>query len=165
MLKAELPNDYTVFHGVHWSREYEAWTHFGEIDFVVLNRSGQVLFIEQKNGSLEETNGGLVKRYGAEEKSVAQQIHRSIDKVRDKFNRMNGKNRRLEVDYLIFCPDYRVKTVNAAGLNIERIVDAAAEEGLAERIETLLGKGERTRDGWCKGCNCRLSCSIKVAWL
>ena len=34
-LKIDLPNDYTVFHGVHWSREYEAWTHFGEIDFVV----------------------------------------------------------------------------------------------------------------------------------
>ena len=35
-----LPNDYTVFHGVHWSREYRSWTHFGEIDFVVINRAG-----------------------------------------------------------------------------------------------------------------------------
>ncbi len=26
MLKSGLPNDYTVFHGVHWSREYEGWT-------------------------------------------------------------------------------------------------------------------------------------------
>ena len=41
ILKTELPNDFTIFHGVHWSREYEAWTHFGEIDFVVLNRSGE----------------------------------------------------------------------------------------------------------------------------
>ena len=63
MLKAELPNDFTIFHGVHWSREYEAWTHFGEIDFVVLNRSGEVLFIEQKNGCLEETDEGLIKRH------------------------------------------------------------------------------------------------------
>ena len=23
-LKTQLPNDYTVFHGVHWSREYDA---------------------------------------------------------------------------------------------------------------------------------------------
>jgi hypothetical protein len=47
-------------HGVHWSREYEAWTHFGEIDFVVLNRAGKVLFIEQKNGALEEASSGVL---------------------------------------------------------------------------------------------------------
>ena len=148
MLKAELPNDFTIFHGVHWSREYEAWTHFGEIDFVVLNRSGEVLFIEQKNGGLEETDEGLVKRYGTDEKNVAQQVHRSIDKVREKFNWLNGKSRSLVVDYLIYCPDYQVKQVNAAGLNAERIVDAAAKDGLSERIQTLLGPGTETRDGW-----------------
>ena len=148
MLKAELPNDFTVFHGVHWSREYEAWTHFEEIDFVVLNRYGEVLFIEQKNGGLEETDEGLVKRYGTDEKNVAQQVHRSIDKVREKFNWLNGKNRSLVVDYLIYCPDYQIKQVNAAGLNAERIVDAAAKEGLSKRIQTLLGPGEEMRDGW-----------------
>ena len=148
MLKAELPNDFTIFHGVHWSREYEAWTHFGEIDFVVLNRSGEVLFIEQKNGSLEETDEGLVKRYGTDEKNVAQQVHRSIDKVREKFNWLNGKSRSLVVDYLIYCPDYQVRQVNAAGLNAERIVDAAAKDGLSKRIQTLLGPGTETRDGW-----------------
>ncbi len=149
-LKTSLPNDFTVFHGVHWSREYEAWTHFGEIDFVVLNRAGEVLFIEQKNGGLEETEQGLVKRYGTDEKNVAQQVHRSIDKVREKFNRLNGKTRTLVVDYLIYCPDYQVKQVNAAGLNAERIVDAAAEDGLTKRIQALLGPGKETRDGWYK---------------
>ncbi len=148
MLKAELPNDFTIFHGVHWSREYEAWTHFGEIDFVVLNRSGEVLFIEQKNGGLEETDEGLVKRYGTDKKNVAQQVHRSIDKVRDKFNWLHGKKQSLIVDYLIYCPDYQVKQVNAAGLNAERIVDAAAKDGLSKRIQTLLGSGTETRDGW-----------------
>lgn len=148
MLKAELPNDFTIFHGVHWSREYEAWTHFGEIDFVVLNRSGEVLFIEQKNGNLEETDAGLVKRYGTDEKNVAQQIHRSIDKVRQKFNWQNGKNRSLTVDYLIYCPDYQVKQINAAGLNAERIVDASAKDGLSKRILSLLGPGEESHDGW-----------------
>jgi hypothetical protein len=58
MLRASLPNAYTVFHGVHWTREYRGWTHFGEIDFVVLNQSGDVLFIEQKNGVLDETAAG-----------------------------------------------------------------------------------------------------------
>ncbi len=148
MLKAELPNDYTVFHGVHWSREYEAWTHFGEIDFVVLNRSGEVLFIEQKNGELEESDEGLIKRYGSDEKNVVQQVHRSLDKVRDKFNWLNGKDRSLEVDYLIYCPEYQIKQVNAAGLSAERVLDAAAKDRLSNRIQTLLGPGKATRDGW-----------------
>jgi len=34
-----------------------SWRHC----FVVLNRAGKVLFIEQKNAALEETGTGLVK--------------------------------------------------------------------------------------------------------
>ena len=48
LLNKRLSDDFTVFHGVHWSREYAKWTHFGEVDFVVINRSGDVLLIEQK---------------------------------------------------------------------------------------------------------------------
>ena len=147
-LKTALPNDYTVFHGVHWSREYAAWTHFGEIDFVVLNRSGDVLFIEQKNGSLEESAAGLIKRYGHDEKNVAEQLHRSVDKVRDKFTWQHGRTQSLVVDYLIYCPDYRVRHLNAAGLNRERVVDAATKDGLAGRIQKILGPGMSGRDGW-----------------
>jgi Holliday junction resolvase-like predicted endonuclease len=46
-----------VFHDVHW-------THFGEIDFIVLNRAGAVLFIEQKNGTLEAHPGSGMKLAG-----------------------------------------------------------------------------------------------------
>ena len=147
-LKTRLPNDYTVFHGVHWSREYEAWSHFGEIDFVVLNRAGRVLFIEQKNGALEETGSGLVKNYEDGPKDITHQLHRSIDKVREKFNWVHGRRRPLDVDYLFYCPDYRVKNLNAAGLNSSRIVDAADNEGLAERIQSILEAGEAGVDGW-----------------
>lgn len=146
-LKNALPEDYTVFHGVHWSREYAAWTHFGEIDFVVLNRSGDVLFIEQKNGLLEESTAGLIKRYGQSEKNVADQIHRSVDKVREKYKWQNGSAQPMVVDYLIYCPDYRVKHINAAGLNSARVVDAAAKDGLTGRIQTILGPGRSARDG------------------
>ena len=34
-------------------------TIFGEIDFVILNRDGDILIIEQKNGALEEIGGEL----------------------------------------------------------------------------------------------------------
>ncbi len=94
-LRDQLPPDYTVFHGVHWTREYQGWTVYGEIDFVVLNRSGDVLFIEQKNGSLEETEVGLFKRYDEGAKNVAEQLHRSLDRVRQKFQWQQGKARAL----------------------------------------------------------------------
>ncbi len=63
LLKLGLSPEYTVFHGVHWSREYAGYTVYGEIDFVIVNRSGEVLLIEQKNGPLDETAGGLIKNY------------------------------------------------------------------------------------------------------
>ena len=142
MLKTALPNDYTIFHGVHWSREYETRTQFGEIDFVVLNREGKVLFIEQKNGALEETESGLVKNYEEGGKVIAYQLHRSIDKVRDKFHWIHGRQPPLDVDYLFYCPDYRVKQLNAAGLHATRIVDATAKDNLVSRIQSILIPGE-----------------------
>jgi len=59
--QGQLPDEYTVFHGVHWTRQYQGTTLYGESDFVVLNPAGRVLFIEQKNGSLRETKEGLFK--------------------------------------------------------------------------------------------------------
>ena len=70
LLKKRLSDDFTVFHGVHWSREYAKWTHFGEVDFVVVNRNGDVLLIEQKNGALVDGDNGLVKQYEDGDKNV-----------------------------------------------------------------------------------------------
>jgi hypothetical protein len=140
-LKTALPAEYTVFHGVHWSREYVGRASFGEIDFVVVNRSGDVLFIEQKNGPLEERDEGLVKVYNDGPKNVGGQIHRSIDKVRDKFRWRHDRSVPFRVDYLIYCPDYRVVNVDGVGLDADRIVDASARDELATRIDSILGPG------------------------
>jgi hypothetical protein len=140
-LKKSLPADYTVFHGVHWARDYAGGTSFGEIDFVVVNRSGEVLFIEQKNGPLEERDGGLVKVYSGSPKDVGEQIHRSINKVRDKFRWRHDRSVPFEVSYLIYCPDYRVVNVNAVGLDGDRVVDGSTRDELTSRIEKLLGPG------------------------
>lgn len=148
LLRDRLPADYTVFHGVHWSREYRSWTHFGEIDFVVLNRAGEVLFIEQKNGALQETDAGLEKAYEDRSRNLAEQVHRSIDKVRDKFSWQHGRETPLAVDYLVYLPDHRVRRLNAIGLDAARIVDAAAKDALPARIAELLGPGEPGREAW-----------------
>ena len=145
VLKRQLPDGYTVFHGVHWTREYKSGTRFGEIDFVVLNRSGDVLFIEQKNGALEESGRGLIKGYDDGDKNVADQIARSMEEVLNKFQWQHGHDIRLNRDYLIYLPDYKVKRVNAVGVDGTRIVDASGSDGLARRIEELLGVGADDR--------------------
>jgi len=148
LLKDALSNDYTVFHGVHWTREYRSWTHFGEIDFVVINRAGEVLFIEQKNGALEEGDAGLTKQYEDRSQNPVEQVHRSIEKVRDKFTWQHGRATALAVDYLVYLPDHRLKSLNAVGLDEARIVDATAKGTLPARIAQLLGPGAAGHEAW-----------------
>lgn len=115
-LQAELPADYSVYHSVHWSRAYEKNTAYGEIDFIVMNNTGKVLVMEQKNGMLEETPDGLVKSYGLTKKVVGDQIQRNIGNIRDKFSKQHPEGEKLYIDYLIYCPDYKVININAADL-------------------------------------------------
>jgi len=147
-LRDALPHDYTVFHGVHWTRQYKGRTLYGEIDFVVLNEAGRVLCIEQKNGGLEESEGGLFKDYGDERKSVGDQILRSVDSIREKFAYQFGKKPGLDIEYLVYCPDHAVKRISAAGLDRERIVDATQSRQLAARIQAVLPPAPAGTGGW-----------------
>lgn len=141
LLKKSLPNDYTIFHSVHWSRTHKGSTSFGELDFVILNKSGDILVIEQKNGSLSESSQGLVKAYESRDRNVAQQLHRSLDNIREKLNGVLPSGCTLKIEYLFYCPDYRVKNLNAAGLDRARIVDAVERSNLCRLVERLLGPG------------------------
>lgn len=133
-----LPDCYTVFHGVHWTRQYKGRTLYGEIDFIVMEPAGAVLCIEQKNGLLQEDAGRLIKRYGSTEKDVGAQIHRAIDNLRQKFAEQGGPGARIAVEYLIYCPDSALKSLAAAGLDAERIVDARDRGQLAKQIQRIL---------------------------
>ena len=141
-LQVELPSAYTVFHGIHWSREYRNGIKFGELDFVVVNQAGKVLVIEQKNGRLEETEDGLVKVYADRVKPVGDQVRRNLDGVREKFKAVQHYQADLQLDYLIYCPDHRIANLNAAALDASRIVDAESRGRLAERVEALLDPGQ-----------------------
>ena len=137
-LQAELPADHSVFHSVHWSRAYEKNTVYGEIDFIIMNNTGKVLVIEQKNGMLEETPDGLVKSYGLTKKVVGDQIQRNISNIRNKFGKQHPGGEKLYIDYLIYCPDYKVININAAGIDRERVVDGNSKAGLSDYIKRLL---------------------------
>ena len=140
-LKKELATDYTVFHGVHWTREYRGYTVFGEADFVVVNRAGEVLIIEQKNGRLDETENGLEKRYAERKRNIPAQVRRSVESIRWKFQWQHGRKRVLALDYLFYCPDHRIVDVNAAGIDPSRVVDATRASRLAGVIEEILSSG------------------------
>ncbi|HYW04197.1 MAG TPA: nuclease-related domain-containing protein, partial [Gammaproteobacteria bacterium] len=145
-LKRELGPQFHVYHGVHWARSYRHYSHFGELDFVIVNNAGAVLVIEQKNGLLEEGEAGLAKRYADGSKSIVRQMHRSIDAIREKYKYSHAGSDRLELDYLLYCPDHRVANVNAAGIDAGRIVDAMRAPQLSQVIAETLGTGGEEPD-------------------
>ena len=138
-LRDELPDDYLVYHSVHWSAVRPNYTDFGEIDFVIVNEAGHVLIIEQKNGPLVETPQGLEKHYyGQKKKLVYTQIQRNLGNLRKKFQKTYPQSPSLDVDYLIYCPDHRIVDGTSAGVDRPRTVDASVKADLAPRIATLL---------------------------
>jgi len=140
-LAAALPDDYTIYHGIHWTTLERGHAAFGEIDFVVVNRAGDLLLIEQKLGFLTETAEGLVKDYPGRSKSVPVQLARSRDALLGKLAQRRDVPP-LRVDSLLFCPHYTVKHPLAAGIVPERIVDARRKDELARVIQSVLPPGE-----------------------
>jgi hypothetical protein len=136
-LAVALPDDCVVFHGVHWTRLAHGCSVFGEVDFIILGRSGQVIVVEQKSGPLEETADGLSKNYQGKRKSVSRQMQRSIDALQSRFTQ-GHPGKRLALDYLLYCPDYQLQSPATAGIAPERIVDARSARALPEKIIAML---------------------------
>lgn len=137
LLDEGLPTPYRVYHGVHWTRLHHSSSIHGEIDFAILSPSGKLLLIEQKSGFLMETPEGLAKTYKDTTKSVPLQMARSLDSLK---NRLASwlKGEHMEVEYLLYCPDYQVKDPGSAGIAPERIVDARRRDHLLAIVHSLL---------------------------
>lgn len=136
-----LSDDYTVYHAVHWTSLERGHSVYGEIDFVVVNRAGALLLIEQKSGFLEEGPDGLAKRYAEKSRSVSLQMARNVSAFRAKLNARPGA-KDIALDYLLYCPDYTVRKLESAGLAPERIVDARQRDALAGVVARILPPGE-----------------------
>jgi hypothetical protein len=137
LLAERLPDDFTVYHAVHWTNLERGFAAFGEIDFVVLGPGGQLLLIEQKSGFLDEGPDGLHKRYAGKSKRVAVQMSRSAGALRAKLARRPGCQG-AQVDSLLYCPDYHVRHPESAGVVAGRIVDASRRDRLPEVVAELL---------------------------
>jgi hypothetical protein len=140
-LAAGLGDDYTVYHAVHWTTLERGHSVYGAIDFVVVNRAGALLLIEQISGFLEEAPEGLAKRHAEKSRSVPLQVARNVAAFRDKLCARPG-GRDIALDYLLYCPDYTVKRLETAGLAPERIVDARQRAALAQAVMRVLPAGE-----------------------
>jgi hypothetical protein len=136
-LAAALPDDFTVYHAVHWTNVERGWSVFGEIDFAVVNRAGDLLLIEQMTGFLDEAPEGLRKRDRGRVRSVPVQIARTVATLQDKLRRRPGTEA-VSVDYLLYCPDYTVRRVESAGVSADRIVDATRRGELAKVVRGIL---------------------------
>lgn len=136
-LEQALSDDYTIFHGVHWTNVEKGWSAYGEIDFIVVAPDGRLLLIEQKSGFLAETDEGLAKRYAGLDKPklVRNQIVRAVSALRQRFG---SSGEPLAIDYLLYCPDYQVRKVETAGIAADRIVDARRRDQLAAVIREIL---------------------------
>ena len=137
LLAEALPDAYTVYHAVHWTRVEHGFSEFGEVDFAIVAPSGKLLLVEQKSGVLEETPEGLAKVYAGKAKRVPAQMMRSIEALRARFAKAH-KGATLIIDYLLYCPDYLVRQPQIAGIDPERIVDARKREHLARIIQSIL---------------------------
>lgn len=137
LLDESLPDEYRVYHGVHWTRIQHSHQLWGEIDFAILSPSGKLLLIEQKSGFLTETPEGLVKTYANKTKPVAFQMGRTIDGLRTRLNNY-CKGKKVTLESLLYCPDYTVKDMGSAGIDPERIVDTSRRAHLCRIIQSLL---------------------------
>ncbi|MBS1188557.1 MAG: hypothetical protein H6R10_349 [Rhodocyclaceae bacterium] len=142
-LARALPAAYTVYHAVHWTNIEHNYAVFGEIDFVVVNRAGDILLIEQKSGFLDETAEGLVMHYPGKVRNVPVQMSRMVSLLRGKLAARPDVPS-VHIDALLYCPDYRVRNPHTAGLNPERIVDAGRRDQLIGIIQAILPEGEET---------------------
>jgi hypothetical protein len=140
VLQAGLPDELTVFHGVHWTRVERGTAAFGEIDFVVVSPSARILLIEQKSGFLAETADGLVKKYSGKDRLVAVQLDRTLDALRARLAPV-VQGEPVAIEYLLYCPDYTVRQPGTAGLPAERIVDERSRARLCARIREALPDG------------------------
>jgi hypothetical protein len=144
LLAANLPDAYTVYHGVHWTRVNQGHALVGEIDFAIVNPAGNLLLIEQKSGFLSETPDGLAKQYNKQEKLVSFQMARSAEALRKRLNAHCQGDKPL-LDSLLYCPDYQVRQPGSAGIDPARIVDAGRREHLVHTVRSLLPEHDPAR--------------------
>jgi len=143
-LRDGLSDQYIVYHGVHWARAGSTGAIYGEIDFIVQDRHGRLLAIEQKNTQIVVTEGDLFARYrssvgrSTENKSVLTQVNRNLHALRSECARRHP-GLQLHIEHLIYLPTATLAGPLPSSIAPGRLVDASRDAQLVEVVESLLG--------------------------
>ena len=139
LLAEHLPDDFNVYHDLHWTRAEGQHAVFGEIAFVVLGPAGRILLIEQQSGFLDETTAGLLRPGKRRNRDIRLDLARTADALRARLRPLlDGTEPQL--DSLLYCPDYTVRQPGTAGLDPARIVDASRRAHLVPIVRELCGR-------------------------
>lgn len=136
LLERELSDEFTVYHGVHWAHSDERAALYGEIDFIVANRLGRLVAIEQKNGPVSIGADDLLKTYDTGAKGIRAQVTRNLHNLMQEFGR-RFPGRRLDIDHLLYLPDFALDGPLPARIDPARVVDVRSRNRLAARIVEL----------------------------
>lgn len=140
-LQKDLSDRFTVYHSVYWTMPTRNGLRVGEVDFIIVGPNGKVLLIEQKNGHVEQSNGGFTKHYrdngSGKDKRVDQQVDRAMSNLREKYQSQHSGDS-LRLDHLFLFPDTRVSAATGTAVNRSRIVDATDRKFLSAKVEKLL---------------------------
>lgn len=136
-LRDGLSAEYSVFHSIHWATASSTGSVYGEIDFIVANRYGKLLVIEQKDSAVYVEHSDLRVDYSNHKgKSIQVQVIRNIGAIRREFaRRYDGRD--LSVDHLLYLPRALISDKLPAGIDPSRVVDASKAEQLCAVIEQL----------------------------
>jgi hypothetical protein len=147
-LRDGLDDQHTIYHSVRWAEARQIGSVYGEIDFIVANRFGRLLAIEQKDGQIVVGDHGISARYAGprnadgsvdswHDKNVVTQVNRNLNGLRTQFARRHP-GRTLHVDHLLYLPGARVTGHLPASVDPTRVVDADRDHDLVRIVETLL---------------------------
>lgn len=122
---------------MHWASAAGQTSVYGEIDFIIVDRQGRALAIEQKNGVVGVGTDDLIKQYPNGAKGVRAQLTRNLNRLRGEFaSRHSGQ--RIDIEHLLYLPDMELAGALPASIDPARVVDARDRERLAARTVEIL---------------------------
>lgn len=134
-LQSDLPDNYTIYHGIHWSRIEHGLTVTGRIQFLVLGPSGIVYCLLMKTGLMKLDEGRVIKQLGEQRQDVFNALAEQGDLLAQKFRQQHqGK---LRVEPIFYCPDFTVPEAAGLTVNPERVVDARHKNELGALIQAI----------------------------
>ncbi len=133
-----LSGEFTVYHGIHWAKADQGGAVYGEIDFIVANRQGRLLAIEQKDVPVTVVRNDLVVHYRHERKpkSVTTQVTRNLNALRHSFFKRHS-GRGLSIDHLLYLPESTLTGSLPVGVDAARVVDRSRAADLIAIIEAI----------------------------